>query len=407
MTSTAPSADGGPVSLSALLDEVQQRILPSDSAPNPDGFLFSGNPHETVPRALFGDTRLTPLERNAWQVIRLQLNRDDVTALPTYERLRPFLASIPCGPQASTETVARALILLRLTRWLSLVRHRRDVRTGRIQGNLYVLHDEPLTPWEAMQLDVEYLSLVSHALGHASKAVQRVGWHVLHEATLDPRVQGRSLPSRLQVLARRLAMTTGQDTADGNSASEISAGSTYPQHQPAHASEEGPHSSLRNTTVPASDSEIGTSATGNALLRIPKEERTVRSNHRIDEVRTVPRADTQLHLPERFTQLKSEQQQGALAALRQLDASLQQAVLDEWDARCQRSTVRNPAAYLFGIVQKALRGEFNIWASQARPSSSPAAPPVPVAPSKAKVRTASREVALQHIAEIQGILRDR
>src|SRR3546814_6124868 len=76
-----------------------------------------------------------------------------VTAFPTYEQLRPWLASTPCAGQASHETVARALTLLRLTRWLSLVRRRRDPKTGRILGNLYVLHDEPLTPFEAMQLD--------------------------------------------------------------------------------------------------------------------------------------------------------------------------------------------------------------------------------------------------------------
>ena len=54
--------------------------------------------------------------------------------------------------------MARALTVLRLTRWISLVRRRRDPRSGRIQGNLYVLHDEPLTPYEAIQLDADYLS---------------------------------------------------------------------------------------------------------------------------------------------------------------------------------------------------------------------------------------------------------
>src|SRR3546814_12920348 len=87
--------------------------------------------HGGVPRALFLDRRLTPLERNAWQVFRLQLNDDGVTAFPTYDQLRPYLASMPCASQASHETVARALTLLRLTRWLSLVRRRRDTRTGR------------------------------------------------------------------------------------------------------------------------------------------------------------------------------------------------------------------------------------------------------------------------------------
>jgi hypothetical protein len=195
-----------PSHLSALLDEAERRLRPQQAeAYAADGFLFSGNRHESVPRALFLDRRLTPLERNAWQVFRLLLNDDGITAFPTYEQLRPYLASMPCAPKASHETVARALTLLRLTRWLSLVRRRRDPRTGRIQGNLYVLHDEPLTPFEAMQLDTDYLSLVSHALTHASKAVQHVGVQTLREIDEDPLLSGRALPTRLQVLAHRLA----------------------------------------------------------------------------------------------------------------------------------------------------------------------------------------------------------
>lgn len=138
-------AQAGPAALSTLFDDAL-RQLPADREHTPasDGFLYSGNRHESVPRALFLDTRLTPLERNAWQIIRLMLNADGVTAFPTYDQLRPYLASTPCAQQASYETVARALTLLRLTRWLSLVRRRRDPKTGRIKGNLYVLHDEPL-----------------------------------------------------------------------------------------------------------------------------------------------------------------------------------------------------------------------------------------------------------------------
>src|SRR5579872_3499849 len=66
---------------------VTDRRQPSDT------ILFAGNRHETVPRALFTDYRLTPLERNAWQVCRLMLREDGISAFPTYERLRPYLAS--------------------------------------------------------------------------------------------------------------------------------------------------------------------------------------------------------------------------------------------------------------------------------------------------------------------------
>ena len=121
-TGGAPRREG-PVALSALFDEALQHLQPAQgTAPAADGFLYSGNRHESVPRRLFLDRRLTPLERNAWQVFRLQLNDDGVTAFPTYDQLRPYLASMPCAAQASHETVARVLTLLRLTRWLSCCR---------------------------------------------------------------------------------------------------------------------------------------------------------------------------------------------------------------------------------------------------------------------------------------------
>ena len=109
----APRATSrGPVHLADLFEDALKELAPDSgtAAPVPgDGFLFSGNRHETVPRRLFLDRRLTPLERNAWQVFRLMLNDDGVTAFPTYEQLRPWLASMPCAGHASHETVARAL----------------------------------------------------------------------------------------------------------------------------------------------------------------------------------------------------------------------------------------------------------------------------------------------------------
>ncbi|HQC99160.1 MAG TPA: STY4528 family pathogenicity island replication protein, partial [Aquabacterium sp.] len=264
----------GPVALADLFAGALKELAPRSSAPATapsDGFLFSGNRHESVPRRLFLDRRLTPLERNAWQVFRLMLNQDGVTAFPTYEQLRPWLASMPCAGSASHETVARALTLLRLTRWLSLVRRRRDPKTGRILGNLYVLHDEPLTPFEAMQLDADYLELVSQALGHSAKAVQVVGLNTLKEIADDPLLSGRTLPSRLQVLAERLARQG------------IGATESYPQGGASHDSEEGPASLLRNGERPSSDSEAGPKPASDASLRNPKQDRTVRSS-RIDEV---------------------------------------------------------------------------------------------------------------------------
>lgn len=389
---SVPRRDG-PMALSTLFDDALQGLKQAQgTASASDGFLYSGNRHESVPRALFIDRRLTPLERNAWQVFRLQLNDDGVTAFPTYDQLRPYLASMPCGAQASHETVSRALTLLRLTRWLSLVRRRRDPRTGRTLGNLYVLHDEPLTPFEAMQLDPDYLGLVSQALTHAAKAVQIVGMHTLKEIAEDPLLSGRTLPTRLQVLAQHMARHSWTTAS-------------YPQEDVGHESEVGQEAPLRNGERPSSKSEVGSKPAPDGSLRNPKEDRTVRKD-RIDEVRTVPRAKApqNLRLPERFLRLKEEQQAGAMIALQQVDEPLRQAVLDEWAARCRGSTVRNPAGYLFGIIQKAIRGEFKAWAGQAVHEN---APPSPLSPGDSASAPSTREVALQHIAQLQGKLRLR
>ena len=370
--------------------------VPVSTAPaSGDAFLFSGNRHETVPRRLFLDRRLTPLERNAWQVFRLLLNDDGVTAFPTYEQLRPWLASMPCAGQASHETVARALTLLRLTRWLSLVRRRRDPKTGRILGNLYVLHDEPLTPFEAMQLDADYLALVSQSLGHAAKAVQVVGLNTLKEIAEDPLLSDRTLPSRLQVLAERLA-------SQGITATE-----SYPQQEDIHDSEEGASSLLRNRDDPTSESEAGPKPAPDASLRNPKQARIVRSS-RINEVRTTAQAPVlgDLQWPKRFAELKAEQQTGARVALQQVDASLRQAVLDEWATRCSSHGIRNPAGYLFGIIQRAIHGEFNAWAKKDTPSAPvpPSQRPPLAPPPQPQGKPVPPEVAKQHIERLRNLL---
>lgn len=374
---------------------------PTDPSDKPaawsgDTVLFSGNRHETVPRALFLDRRLTPLERNAWQVIRLQLQRDGITAFPTYDELAPYLASMPCTNKASSETVARALTILRLTRWLSLVQRRRDKTTGRHQGNLYVLHDEPLSPFEAIQLDVEYLDLISRALSHASKAIQSVGYHVLEELTADPLLSGCVLPTRLQIITRRLVQQGLHDDIEDTIHDAAPTARSYPQHE----SEDGEACRLRMRVERPSDSEHGRKPASEARLRNPNADRTVRIKPSSDVLTPVPHAREALRLPVRFATLRAEQQNGALAALQQVDPSLRQAVLDEWQARLESHAVRKPAGYLFGIIGKALRGEFQAWCA---PSSQPPAS-APPAITRPTARPADADVVQQHLAHLRALL---
>ena len=109
----------------------------------------------------------------------------------------------------------------------------------------------------------------------------------------------------------------------------------------------------------------------------PKQDRTVRSS-RINEVRTTAQTRAQAGArwacngPSALLELKEEQQTGARVALQQVDASLRQAVLDEWAERAAATTASAIRPGLFGIIQRAIHGEFNAWAKKDAAGSAPA-----------------------------------
>lgn len=359
-----------------------------------DGFVYSGNPHECIPRALLLDRRLSPLERNAWQVIRLLLNGDGITALTTYERLRPFLTTSPCAAQASHETVARALTVLRLTRWLSQARRRRPGEDGLWQGNLYVLHETPLTPRDALRLDSDYLALLSQSLSHASKAVQWVAYDALQALAEDPLLTTRPLSEPLQQLADWLETASDYASAPPSVKALIGA-------PPTSDSEVRP-SSDSEVTSPSSESEVGLKAPKFAVLRNPKKvPSTVFS---ICKSFSTSRANetNALNLPPGFTQLRPEEHSAALATLQRIEPDLRQAVLDEWQVRCDAGGVQRPQAYLFGILQKALRGDFHPWATQSKAKPSASTPLAP--PPSPEERQARLDNARRHLAELRTLL---
>ena len=313
------------------------------------GFLFSGQAHETIPRRLLLDNRLTPLERNAWQVFRLLLDGQGLVT-PRYEDLQPYLSTVPYGATASRETVARVLTMLRLTRWLSLVARGRDQVSGRLQGSLYVLHDEPLTPAEAMELDQEYLELVGRCLSHATKVVRIVARHVLEEIRRDTNIDQGQLPTRLETWGERWAQQ-GLDQPE----------------ESLHESEPRDQSPVRNRTAPGSDTAPGLQPSIDDAVRTPNAAYTVLKA----SICTVPRAspavdNLALHWPDTL-HLSPSERHAATIALSKLKPADRQAVLNEAGARCAAGGIRKPAAYLMGLIQRALRGEFHPWAGQVPP----------------------------------------
>ncbi|UOP10262.1 STY4528 family pathogenicity island replication protein [Pseudomonas palleroniana] len=350
------------------------------------GFLFSGQCHEVVPRRLLLDSRLTPLERNAWQVFRLMLHGRGVVT-PRYEDLQPYLSSVPYGASASRETISRVLTMLRLTRWLSLVSRGRDQLSGRLQGSLYVLHDEPLTPAEAMELDQDYLALVGHALGHATKAVRIVAQHVVEEVRQDTNIDRDRLPTRLDSWGELWAQQ-GLDAATDAAL---------------HDSEPGENTLVRNRAGPRSDSEPSLNASLSGTVRNPNAACTVLK----ESICTVPRATPavdNLRWPAAL-HLSPNERQAVAVALNKLKPVDRQAVLNEAGARCAAGGIRKPAAYLMGLIQRALKGDFRPWAGQAEPS--PIAEPPPPAPSRpsrqqGEPASALAQACLNELRQLRG-----
>ncbi|EAM2072737.1 helix-turn-helix domain-containing protein [Salmonella enterica subsp. enterica serovar Java] len=164
------------------------------------GLLFMGNVHDAYPRALLLDTRLSPLDKIAWMMIRQYALQNDGAIFPSYDELQQLLAS-PGAGLASRGTVSRALTMLRLTGWLSLCKKVRDGK-GRVRGNIYAQHDEPLSARDAETFDPGWLDMVADACRHKSRAVNETAWQVLTSIQDDPMMRHRH--SRVTMIAERL-----------------------------------------------------------------------------------------------------------------------------------------------------------------------------------------------------------
>lgn len=374
-----------------------------------------------VPSALLLDQRLMPLERNAWLALRSLLSEDGTTALVTYETLRQYLPCTPGRTKASLETVSRTITILRLTGWISLVEYRRNVLAGFVLSSRYAVLTEPRSFVDACQTDASYLDLLERSLRHANQAIRQVAQVIVASAVSDPLV-AKALPQQSWLRLQQLSTLAGRDdqSDDGSPDDDPPSDQPTPQEAPA------------NPKAAEHEQYVRTSSTNKDYLKV----RTYRTHAR-EEQGAVQHS---LQLPERFAQLQPAQQRDVMSRLQRIQPAERQAVLNEWDVRCASGYVRDAAAYLFGILKKALTGMFQLWAARKaapermappapasidRPASSirgeRTCPPAPsVAAPKGTVSTGlvrfaaaagspagnpvPREVALAHIARLKEML---
>ena len=162
------------LALDALIQETVARAQAEADSDSADTLVFLGNRHQSFPTAVVKDPVLEPVDKLVWMVVMLSVHETGGnTAFPGYESIGK-LANV-----SSRATIARAITILRATRWLTLCTRIRKA-SGRFHRNIYALHDEPLPVADALHLNAGYMDFLNHALGHAHARVRAVSQAVLN-----------------------------------------------------------------------------------------------------------------------------------------------------------------------------------------------------------------------------------
>lgn len=341
-----------------------------------DGLLFFGNPHETVPRALLLDSSLGAVDVLGWQMIRLLSTSDRTTAFPTYDQLQPLLRSAP-GTSASRGTVARVIAVLRLTRWLSLCHKARHDTNGRIMGNVYALHDEPLAADEATMLDPAYCEFVEQCLEHSNAAVRAVARLVTEEMQHDG--GGRSV-SRLNRRIQGFAeMSQGRSKKTQTRAGQAQfSEETRAENQVKTPSSQSEPGQFPDMLKPSSQRELSGNTGLCAPVRSENQDSTVQVRI-YKNTSTVP-SDQDLHWDSAL-QMSDQERADLIPTLGRLERETAQWVLDETAGRVLAGKARSSRALLRSLINLALKGEFKIttYAQSVRSARHPM-PAAPVQP---------------------------
>ena len=193
------------LALDALIQSVIARVEASEVAGPPDRMVFLGNRHKSFPTAVIEDRVLEPVDKVVWMVISLAVRETGGdTAFPGYEAIGR-MANV-----SSRSTIARAITILRATRWLTLCARVRRA-SGKFLGNVYALHDEPLPLVDALHLDADYMTFLASATDHGHARVRAVAQGALDSVDEDIQT-GADVCRQKHPIEHRLESTVaGQD----------------------------------------------------------------------------------------------------------------------------------------------------------------------------------------------------
>lgn len=378
--------------LAKMQSRIEQKTQSGEQSNEQSGLLFLGNVHDAVPRRLFLDSRLSPLDKMAWVMIRLYSQQNEGAVFPTYDELQCQLA-LPHSDKASRETVSRALLMLRLTGWLSLCKRVRD-KSGRIRGNIYAQHDEPLGLFDAEYFDPGWLDAVADACRHTNKTIRLTALAVLQDIKSDTRMRHRH--SRVALIEARLSspQTPQEMVFSRHPGSETEPGQKS-------QSSESELSCLKGGILPGSDSELSRRSRDGGLVR--KSNRYVRSfTQSVKD--TYVGGEGRLSWPTAVIERLNTPDRDMLEQqLNALSGELGQRILDDLAGRMKATEVRNVTAYLLANLKRAREGQFNTGdVGTVYPPAKQKTVSTPPLGGKTEVKRARREFVSGVMAEIRG-----
>ncbi|WP_409499805.1 STY4528 family pathogenicity island replication protein [Mannheimia glucosida] len=377
-----------------LLEKSKQKNQVTEAEKPFQGLLFVGNKHETVPLRLLTDRYLSPRAKVAWQMIKLNAYQFQGTAFPSYDELALWLSDRAFqGKSVSRKVVSQTLLLLRLTRWLTLCETVRNER-GQVLGNVYVMNDEPLSLADSLQLNGDYLKLLEKSAKHADPLVCAVANAIIdemlkpenqlhHFVSHIPVIQARIAQQHNQFVIRSQAVELNEKAANivqqateifTSSNMELSEESMNLQSSNMELSEKSVNLqssnmelSEKSVNLQSSNMELSTEKSSNPLISLAVPNRnsdTVQYSTKYSKYSTVASDQVSVESALLKFELSKMELQQLSQLLQTLSEETRQAVLLEAEKRIASGSVKKPAGYLFSLIRKAQTGVFNPYFKQ-------------------------------------------
>ena len=335
-----------------------------------DSLVFIGNWQDAIPRSIWVDGLLSAIDVRSWGIIRTQAVNGSAVILSLNNLLKDTLGY-------SNATVSRVIFILRLTRWISLCSKLRT-ETGKFRGNIYAIHDHPVSLEDAIYLDSHYIEFVKKQTNHSNNAIRTLAqsvWQAIRASIhQENSFQGTSLTNSVYGALNQLAYQSDQENSKNNQAVHIF---NLNQGQSSHVQKlnvdakhqvqflnvaepkiESDKNQQHNIQVQNLNVEPICSSRCSSSSLIKKENNTSTTNSVGISKRVKHRVKENLIYPQSFN---ANENKLAALYLQKIDLDLQQIYLDETAAIIkQRSKtnnpIRNPIGYLAWLCNEQSQG---------------------------------------------------